>query len=141
MNPCSSALCRTSPTTPRDAPPLASLHDDLVDGRPVRPQGVRERLVHDDDVLAAGHVRRREVSAGANRNAHRREIPVAHDANERLGIVALLVHLTLTRHSPTPVAVEWKDVRERRAADTRDWANSRECVIVVGVRARLIGKP
>jgi len=39
-----------------DTPSLAALHDDLVDGRPVRPQGMRERLVHYDDVLAAVHV-------------------------------------------------------------------------------------
>src|SRR6185503_12911508 len=106
-----------------DSPSFASLHDDLVDRRSVRPQRVRERLVHDDDLLAALYVGRSEVSASANWNAHRREIPVAHYANERLRIVALFVHLAFTCHSPTSVAVEWQNVGERGASESRDRSN------------------
>ena len=50
----------------------------------------------------------------------------------------LFIHLAFTRDAPTSVAVERKNVGERRPADTGDWAHSRECVIIVGNRARLI---
>ncbi len=77
-----------------DDPPSPIRRDHLSQWVLARPERPGQRLIDHHDAFARCAIPLREFSARPQRNSCRLEIPVAHNANECLRMVALLVNLS-----------------------------------------------
>src|SRR5215213_403562 len=103
---------------------IPSERDDLTDRIAPRPEHPRERLVQDDDLRCIRTVAGGEVAAAADGNPHRREVPVAHDPDERLRVLITGVHLALTGHTPTALSAKGQRIGQRGVLDARNRQNT-----------------
>ena len=80
-----------------------------------------------------GRVARGDVAAGAQRNAHRRGVAVADDADERERELAALVGDALGPRAPGAVAPERQRVGDAGALDAGDLLDPAQHLVEVGV--------
>ena len=111
----------------------APAEDVLADRILPRPERACHRFVDHDDRLGRRRVARRDVAAGAQRDAHRRRISVGDDAHERGRVSAPFVGHALCPRAPRAIAPERQRVGDARTLHAGHLPHSAQHFVEIAV--------